>query len=282
MRAGGPPAAGASPGGTPAASSRPKPPAPPAAPKDVVGAFVRRAIAAFVAQGVPDSLAPGQEPLSLQGFLQMERAVPSGSFEATELLGHKALYDATNEYLLGVYRATNRIRGRAYPGAPPPPPPAPLPSAEELAAGAAKQVAEWRAVKVASEADVDRALQVAVNEQERGWADCGEEEAELKVQVADRLWDELLGDVAMQLSGLDRRLRRRRSGTTTSTTSLAIQGRRSGGDGGGAGSGGGGGGGAGSSGVAGAGAGEGGLATAAERRLPAPGRLAPFSRPRMQ
>lgn len=45
---------------------------------------------------------PGQDPLSLAGFLTLEHAIPDAS-DALRI-HHKLLYDATNEAIIGVYR----------------------------------------------------------------------------------------------------------------------------------------------------------------------------------
>ncbi len=58
-------------------------------------------------------LLPGEEPLSLEGYLSLERAQPGTSSEEQHI-AHKALYDAVNEAILGVYRAANRVQVRGF------------------------------------------------------------------------------------------------------------------------------------------------------------------------
>jgi hypothetical protein len=51
-----------------------------------------------------------EEPLSLEGFLALERKLPDAS--DSQHIANKLLYDATNEALIDVYRAANRIKAR--------------------------------------------------------------------------------------------------------------------------------------------------------------------------
>eukprot|EP00955_Chlamydomonas_euryale_P050996 354731-Chlamydomonas_euryale.AAC.2 len=46
-------------------------------------------------------------------------------------------------------------------------------------------------------------------EEERTWADTTEEEAELKLEIAELLWDDLLTEAAEELQMIDRRCIRR-------------------------------------------------------------------------
>eukprot|EP00967_Tisochrysis_lutea_P058886 scaffold75024_cov21-Tisochrysis_lutea.AAC.1 len=52
-------------------------------------------------------LLPGQEPLSLEGFLAQERAL---DVTDAQHIANKLLYDATNEALTNVYKAANRVK----------------------------------------------------------------------------------------------------------------------------------------------------------------------------
>ncbi len=58
-------------------------------------------------------LLPGQEPLLLEGFIAMGRSLPESTPEAQHI-AYKLLYDATNEAIINVYRAANRIRVRLH------------------------------------------------------------------------------------------------------------------------------------------------------------------------
>lgn len=51
----------------------------------------------------------------MEGYLALERENPETSYEALHII-HKALYDAVNEAILGVYRAANRIQVRVWVG----------------------------------------------------------------------------------------------------------------------------------------------------------------------
>ena len=55
-------------------------------------------------------LAHVQEPLSLEGYLALERALDPGSSCEAQHIAHKALYDAVNETILGLYKAANRVQ----------------------------------------------------------------------------------------------------------------------------------------------------------------------------
>ena len=61
-------------------------------------------------------------------------------------------------------------------------------------------------------------------EEERTWADTAEEEAELKLEVAEMLWDDLLEEVALELQEMDRKMKmksqRRSSGSGGGNKSL--------------------------------------------------------------
>lgn len=64
-------------------------------------------------------LLPGQEPLSLEGYLELERALGPGLESSGELgdreaahIANKAIYDAVNEALLGLYKQANRVQVR--------------------------------------------------------------------------------------------------------------------------------------------------------------------------
>ena len=48
-------------------------------------------------------------------------------------------------------------------------------------------------------------------EEERTWTDTAEEEAEIKLELAEMLWDDLLTEVAEELVAMDRKVQRRRS-----------------------------------------------------------------------
>ena len=48
-------------------------------------------------------------------------------------------------------------------------------------------------------------------EEERTWADTAEEEAELKLELAESLWDDLVTEMAQELLAMDRRALRRKS-----------------------------------------------------------------------
>lgn len=49
-----------------------------------------------------------EEPLLLEGFLALERRLPDAS--DAQHIANKLLYDATNEAIIGVYKAANRIK----------------------------------------------------------------------------------------------------------------------------------------------------------------------------
>ena len=50
-------------------------------------------------------------------------------------------------------------------------------------------------------------------DEERTWNDTAEEEAEIKLELSEMLWDDLLTEAAEELLVLSRRAQRRRSGT---------------------------------------------------------------------
>ena len=64
----------------------------------------------------PQVLQPGQEPLSLEGFLAQERALVGMS--DAQHIANKLLYDSVNEALINVYKAANRVKVRRPPWGP--------------------------------------------------------------------------------------------------------------------------------------------------------------------
>lgn len=57
-------------------------------------------------------LRPGQEPLSLEGFLALERSLSDAS--DAQHIHNKLLYDTANEALMEIYRSCNRIKVRVW------------------------------------------------------------------------------------------------------------------------------------------------------------------------
>ena len=80
----------------------------------------------------------------------------------------------------------------------------PLPDPDALLALVKKQVLSWTAVKVRAESEVEKIWPLDAAEEERTWADTAEEEAEVKLDVSEMLWDELLNEIAQELVDLDK------------------------------------------------------------------------------
>ena len=79
----------------------------------------------------------------------------------------------------------------------------PLPDAESLLALVKKQVLSWSAVGVKAESEVEKIWPLDAAEEERTWADTAEEEAEVKLDLAEMIWDDLLTEIARELVSLD-------------------------------------------------------------------------------
>lgn len=88
----------------------------------------------------------------------------------------------------------------------------PLPSAAELVEQVCKQVVGWSSVRVRTEADLEKVLAADATEEEKTWANFDEEEAEVKLEVAEMLWDDLLVETGACLQALEEKLSRRASG----------------------------------------------------------------------
>lgn len=176
-----------------------------------VSRYVESVVEGFLSSGpLPEVLLPGQEPLSLEGYLALERAMDPGESSEAQHIAHKALYDAVNEALLGIYRAANRVLVPNW--LRPDQVRRPLPSAEALAAEVQRQVQTWKQLLVKSEADIERLLPVEAAEEERMWGDVTEEEAELKLEVAELIWDDLITELAEELAAMERKMKRGRGG----------------------------------------------------------------------
>lgn len=148
---------------------------------EYVCAYVDNVVRNFLSNGpMPEQLLPGQEPLSLEGYLHLERAQshpaaagsearssdegegkpllcpPRQTSSEAQVIANKALYDAVNEALIGVYREAGRIqapswlrRGQLR---------RPLPPPEQLAERVRQQVLIWSKVHVNTDMDVEKLL----------------------------------------------------------------------------------------------------------------------------
>eukprot|EP00955_Chlamydomonas_euryale_P047482 353698-Chlamydomonas_euryale.AAC.1 len=61
-------------------------------------------------------------------------------------------------------------------------------------------------------------------EEERTWADTAEEEAKVKLEVAEQLWDTLVTELATELLGIERCLADRRQHTAGGASRLSSSG----------------------------------------------------------
>ncbi|GAX77766.1 hypothetical protein CEUSTIGMA_g5209.t1 [Chlamydomonas eustigma] len=201
--------------------------------------YVKSVLDIFFGDGaeMPEVLMPGQEPLSLEGYLTLERpqgvaaseGATAGHSEA-QVIAHKALYDAVNEALLTVYRECNRIQVLPWVR------PIgfsqvikPLPSPEDVRKRVEGQVLDWGRLRVDTDHDVEKILPLDAAEEERTWADTADEEAEIKLEVAEYIWDDLMSEIAQELVTVDRRMQRRRTGLGQSLMSEKSYRRMSGG-----------------------------------------------------
>ena len=147
---------------------------------EYVSAYVDSVVRNFLSDGpMPEQLLPGQEPLSLEGYLHLERAQqqshpageaappqmsedggklfpPRQASSEAQVIANKALYDAVNEALIGVYREAGRIqapswlrRGVLR---------RPLPAPEQLAERVRQQVLAWSKVRINTDIDVEKIL----------------------------------------------------------------------------------------------------------------------------
>lgn len=81
----------------------------------------------------------------------------------------------------------------------------PLPPPEQLAAQVKQQVLQWAAVRVRTDADLEKLLIADAREEEKRWHNYAEEEAEIAVEVAEYIWEDLVADTAdvlMELEGI--------------------------------------------------------------------------------
>lgn len=110
---------------------------------------------AFFAAGLPDTLAPGTDALSTDGFIALEHTLADAT-EAQHIF-NKMMYDAANEAIIEVYRNANRMRvppwvrvGRVA---------RPLPSPREMEVMVKARVATWSSMRVRDN-ELDRILQM--------------------------------------------------------------------------------------------------------------------------
>jgi hypothetical protein len=75
-----------------------------------IAAYVSDIMAGFTA-AQPPLLLPGQDPLSLEGYLALERARPT--VPDAQHIFNKLVYDAANEALLHIYTQANRLKVRS-------------------------------------------------------------------------------------------------------------------------------------------------------------------------
>eukprot|EP00798_Chlamydomonas_sp_ICE-L_P012404 gene12404-15595_t len=152
---------------------------------------------------LPTVLHLGEEPLSLDGFLTLERSLLDVTDE--QHIFNKLLYDCANETLLDIYRSCNRLEAPSWIRPPTNHVVKPLPSSAELAAEVSKRVVEWSAAKVKGLPDLDKILGLAAAEDERTWFRLEEQEAEVKMEIAEMVWDDLMLDTADALQWINER-----------------------------------------------------------------------------
>eukprot|EP00798_Chlamydomonas_sp_ICE-L_P016272 gene16272-22452_t len=200
-------------------------------------------------------LYPGQEPLGLDGFLSLERAIPDASDaqhihnkllydsvnealisvyrscgrikDQGELLYHsvnealisvyrscgrikvRLLYHSVNEALISVYRSCGRIKVPACVGRSLAPVVRALPTSERMGEEVRSKVLGWAKVCIKQDIQLERLLALDAAEDEHTAENMDEEIADVKMEVADMLWDDLLTDAAQALQEIDEKLSRR-------------------------------------------------------------------------
>ncbi|KAK9802869.1 hypothetical protein WJX72_003771 [[Myrmecia] bisecta] len=155
-----------------------------------VGEYVEAVMELFM-QGPPDRVVPGQDLLGLEGFLLLERSRPAVS--DAQHIHNKLLYDAVNEALVHFFSLAARRQ------------PAPawirrlqplrrLPQGPELTAAVKQRVMKWAAQQ--HDEHVDAMLAEDAVEDDRTWAIIEEEEAEVRFDISEAIWDDLIADTA--------------------------------------------------------------------------------------
>ncbi len=80
----------------------------------------------------------------------------------------------------------------------------PLPQPAELIHTVTQRVLGWAATRVRTDGDLEKLLAADALEDERAWRRLDEEEAEVKVEVAEMVWEELMADTAEVMLELER------------------------------------------------------------------------------
>lgn len=71
--------------------------------------YLDAVLADWLSRGaLPDTLGYGQEPLSLEGYLALEKAGPEVS--DAQHIHHKLLYDAANQAIIQMYASCNHMQ----------------------------------------------------------------------------------------------------------------------------------------------------------------------------
>ena len=102
--------------GYPTARRTPSPP-PPAidtSPAHVTGYLVAVLRAWLAGRPLPEYLLAGQEVLTLEGYLTLEKSLPSAVDE--QHIHHKLLYDAASQALIKIYSKCRRVQVSATGG----------------------------------------------------------------------------------------------------------------------------------------------------------------------
>ncbi|KAF5826647.1 hypothetical protein DUNSADRAFT_2453 [Dunaliella salina] len=161
-------------------------------------AYIERIMQGALQDGLPEVLLPGQEPLTLEGFLAQERMMKT---DARQRTANKLLYDTTNEALANLYKAANRVKAPwassrkriMKPMLPP----------KDLVAEVQKQVLDWSRASLRGKEDMEGLKAAAAAEIDRTWyATEEEEEVKLKFEISDDILTGLIMDTARVVAEL--------------------------------------------------------------------------------
>ncbi|KAG2447275.1 hypothetical protein HYH02_007605 [Chlamydomonas schloesseri] len=168
---------------------------------EAVSEYVGQVLDQFM-EARPEFLEPGADPLSLEGFLAQERRLVDAS--EAQHIHNKMLYDAVNEALLGIYRAANRVQSQPWLRKNRVAKPLPSPSA--MLEQVQKQIKAWSGMRMRDPAEIDKVLVQDAQEDERAWTDLSGAEVEVKREVAEAVWADLVEDTAEVLANLEQLL----------------------------------------------------------------------------